>query len=468
MAKAANGTGSLYKVQTISGPRWQFSETVGRDSKGKLIRVTGTGKTQAEAKKRQQASLTRYLRKSNEASPLEAQGKRGNFTGLRHSELNLSVAKMCYSWLDSVEESVIGPATRRGYLHRIELHLAPPPFGNYTLKTLTPKQVRHHFQKTLPAKKKTTGPGKGVDQLLNKKALMNVWSAFSSAINWALEEGVLDKDPRTSTAKPKLSTAEIAADYRRQMEWAKNNWKPAKVLEHLEGRDDEAQWLIQFVLACRQSEKLGLQWDCFNNLFSKDKDRRVTVVFRQQLARKQVFHGCGTMNPRTQKFPCGSRNANACTKAQGESGYEIKHSTKTLGGMREIPVPDFLADALRRHKALQDEWKKSPDWKETPGLENLVFTTKLGTPLRHQQDTKDWRRICETLNLGDLRGHTARHFAATTMAARGVPLTTIGAIIGHASETITRLIYTHPDNDAMAEALAVMDTKYRPKKNNKS
>jgi integrase len=136
--------------------------------------------------------------------------------------------------------------------------------------------------------------------------------------------------------------------------------------------------------------------------------------------------------------------------------------------MREIPVPGFLADALRRHKALQDEWKKSPDWKETPGLENLVFTTKLGTPLRHQQDTKDWRRICETLNLGDLRGHTARHFAATTMAARGVPLTTIGAIIGHASETITRLIYTHPDNDAMAEALAVMDTKYRPKKNNKA
>jgi hypothetical protein len=50
------------------------------------------------------------------------------------------------------------------------------------------------------------------------------------------------------------------------------------------------------------------------------------------------------------------------------------------------------------------------------------------------------------------------------MAARGVPLTTIGAIIGHASEEITRLIYTHPDNDAMVEALALIGTKYRPKK----
>jgi integrase len=460
MAKAANGSGSLYKVDTISGPRWQYSETVGKDANGKLIRVTGTGKTQADARRRQKDNQKRYWLKVNEIDlPASAKGK-----GLRHSDINLSVAKMCYEWLDSIDDTVLEASTRRGYLHRIELHLAPPPFGNLPIKALTPKQVRQHFQVTLPAKKKTTGPGKGEEQLLGKKALGNVWSAFSSAINWALEEGLLDKDPRTKSAKPRLSSAETMAEYRKQAEYAKTNWKPAKVLEYLEGREDEAQWLIQFILACRQSEKLGLKWDSFNNLFSHDKNRKVTVRFEQQLARKQVFHGCGNRHTRTLNFPCGQRNANNCSSPEGKSGYEIKLSTKTLGGMREVPVPDFLAEVLRQHKKRQDEWKKSENWKPLEGLENLVFTTKLGTPLRHQQDTKDWRRICEKLNLGDLRGHTARHFAATTMAARGVPLTTIGAIIGHASEQITRLIYTHPDNDAMAEALAVMDTKYRPKK----
>jgi integrase len=224
-------------------------------------------------------------------------------------------------------------------------------------------------------------------------------------------------------------------------------------LAELAGREDEAQWLFQLVMACRQSEKLGLEWSNFNNLTRPVKGKNPTVVIKQQLARNQVFHGCGIRNPQTGKFPCGVAQANRCPQKTGESGYYIYPSTKTVGGVRELPIPEVLAQVLREHKARQDHWKKAPDWKPPKGLENLVFTTKTGQPIRHQQDTKDWRKLCEELNLGDLRGHTARHFAASTLVSLGYPITFVSQIIGHASEEITRNVYTKSSQEALGPVI---------------
>ena len=78
------------------------------------------------------------------------------------------------------------------------------------------------------------------------------------------------------------------------------------------------------------------------------RDVRVTVVFNQQLERNQVFHGCGPRNARTLEFLCGHKFANKCPDKTGESGYHLTASTKTLAGMREIPVLPELVDVLRK------------------------------------------------------------------------------------------------------------------------
>lgn len=446
MTKRANGLGSLYKVTTVSGVRWQASETIGKTADGKLIRITGTGRTQAEAEKRQKLNERKYwatIDNKHHASK----------ASLRKKDLHYSVRHMLEDWFESLDASAYTPATYRGYQHKIELHLAPPPFGNITLGSLTSANIRHQFQDVLPRKVKTKGKGKGVEPLLSTKSVGNIWTVFSMAIKWALDEEILAKDPRGANTRPKVSRTDQALALRRQMEFAKTYWKPGKVLKHIEGREDEAQWLIQILLACRQSEKLGLEWNSFNNLFSTKKGITPTVVFNQQLERNQVFHGCGLRNARTLMFPCGFKNANKCPQKTGDSGYHITPSTKTLAGMREIPLLPELVAVMREHKKRQDEWKALPTWQSPAGLENLVFTTHTGQPMRQQDDTKAWRKLCAELNLGELRGHTARHFAATVMAAKGYPVTTIAQIIGHGSEDITRLIYTHPDTESMLAAM---------------
>jgi integrase len=445
MAKKRNGEGSLYKVETISGIRWQASITAGKDKKGNLIRISGTGKTQAEAIARRQKNLVKYLERQN-ALPAA-------YEAHRLSEVNLTVSRMLHKWLAQLDRETINDTVFRGYQHRVELHLASPPFGDIVLKKLTPAQVKEHFQKTLTQKRKNRGRGKGVEQLLGYPARNNIWVVFHMAMKWALLEGFIEKLPGVLEAKPAQSRVEQTRKQVEQFEFAETRWKPRAILMELAGREDEAQWLFQLVMACRQSEKLGLEWSSFQNLDGRDKDSAPTVMFKQQLARKQVFHDCGTRNTETGLFPCGFTQANRCPKKTGDSGYYIYESTKTVGGVRRVPIPKVLAQVLLEHKARQDEWKKSPAWASPEGLEDLVFTTVTGQPIRHQQDTKDWRKLCKELGLGDLRGHTARHFAATTLIGLGFPIEIVGQIIGHASEEITRRIYTKATEDAMAPAV---------------
>lgn len=445
MARNRNGEGSLYKMTTISGVRWQATTTVGKDSKGKLIRISGTGTTQAEALARRQKNLVKYFQTQNTMPAA--------YEGHRLSEANLTVARLLHKWLKQLNREVINDTVFRGYQHRVELHLAPPPFGDIPIKSLTPAQVKKHFQETLRNKVKTKGQGKGTEPLLGISARRNIWVVFNMAMKWALVEGFIDKSPGVAEAKPVLSRTEITRKQLQQMEYDKLRWQPRLILGELAGRPDEAQWLFQLVLACRQSEKLGLQWENFNNLTSKKKDVQPTVVIKQQLARNQVFHGCGIRDAETGKFSCGFTQANRCPKKEGESGYYIYPSPKTYGGVRELPIPKVLAQVLREHKKRQDIWKESPIWNPPEGLQDLVFTTPTGQPIRHQQDTKDWRKLCKELKLGDLRGHAARHFAATTLVSFGYPIEYVSQIIGHASEEITRTIYTQATKDAISGAL---------------
>lgn len=453
MGKALNGQGSLYEVKDPKNPGktlWQASKTVSYTAPRKVIRITGTGKTRTEALARLDKNMLRYYAKREDYGQVAE--------GVRDKVLNLTLSRLCYKWLAYIKGDV-GEATYRGYLHTVELHLTPPPFGDIPVRKMDKAKVEEFFKKTLPGKKKTRGAGKGVEPLLSKSSQINVWTVFSMAIEYGLSLDLVETDPRSSHAKPKLTNLDRQEQSQKQNKYDKETWKPQRVLADLYGQEDEAQWFIQLYLACRQSEKLGLRWSDFNNLLTPKKGKTPTVVFSHQLERIQVLHGCGARNRQTAMYPCGYKNADKCPEKSGASGYRLVPNTKSTSGLREIPIRPVLAEVLLAHKKRQDEWKKSPKWQEQSGLEDLVFTTKLGTPLRHQQDTKDWRRLCEKHKLGDLRGHSARHFAATIMVNEGVPIDFVGNILGHASEFMTREFYTHQTQQSMETAFDALDDK---------
>jgi integrase len=171
----------------------------------------------------------------------------------------------------------------------------------------------------------------------------------------------------------------------------------------------------------RASEKLGIEWSCFTRL---NGGGLTTLEIKQQLA----------IDPKTKKI-------------------YIKPEAKTAAGTRIIPLDKRMVEILKTYKKQQDEWKKLPTWNPPKGLENLVFTTQEGKPIRHQTDTKQWRALLSGLNIEFVRQHAMRHIAISSMVRLGQPIEIIRSIAGHQSEAITRATYTHLSPNSKVETI---------------
>jgi integrase len=112
--------------------------------------------------------------------------------------------------------------------------------------------------------------------------------------------------------------------------------------------------------------------------------------------------------------------------------------SKTAAGVRSVPLPGVVVDALKAHRQRQREERMASDVWGDPGL---VFTTTVGTELDRRNVLRWWHGLTTRAGVGRRRFHATRHTAATLMLNSGVPLEVVSAVLGHASLAITSDIY---------------------------
>lgn len=123
---------------------------------------------------------------------------------------------------------------------------------------------------------------------------------------------------------------------------------------------------------------------------------------------------------------------------------------KTRKSIRAIPVASQVVVELRAHKERQDRHKEQLG----AGYINndLVFANDLGGPVEPRAFTRIFERLLVKADMRRIKFHDMRHGFATMMLHLNEHPTTVQALMGHATASVTLDRYTHVDNGLLKQA----------------
>ena len=426
-----------YLIDRATGARtaytyWQASRDVPREHLPDGVerkRITGSGRTQVEARKRLDENYATWLAKRSGPATAPATKRR-----YRNA---VTVSEWFEVWHEGLRYTeLLSDVMWRKYRQHFRDHIAPE-LGEVLLNDLNSDQIKLHFYETLMLERTLPPLEPGGEERkakpLGGAARRNVYGTLSMMLDSAVAKRRLTHSPiagvkRPKAVKPKADVVGIAKQALDLM-----------ATLHAEQDPDYCRMLFQY-LGLRQSERLGLTWSRVSDL---DGDTP-TLIIDQQLARHEPGND------------------------KGLRGYYIKPSTKTGKG-RKVVIPEPFLSVLRDHRKTwlgwqeqwrrhQEEWKVAhEEWRENDGnprreprrigpapeFADLIFLRPDGGIITPKQDTKDWHQVLEDHGLDYWRGHLNRHITATLLAnlEPAPPEATVRAILGHETEAMM-LYYT--------------------------
>ncbi len=154
---------------------------------------------------------------------------------------------------------------------------------------------------------------------------------------------------------------------------------------------------------------------------------------------------------------------------------------KTGSSARTIPLLPEMVRVLKEEQKKRKEEKREAGvmWRPLPGMEQLVFLQKDGTPVSGQLVRQQLGRLVDEMNgnfssavrrkqdngagraesepMPHLTPHILRHTFATRAIERGIPPKVVQELLGHSSITMTLDLYTHVLPQTKAEEMKKLD-----------
>lgn len=413
MSRRSPGEGSIYRRCAAKG--------CGRTIKGKAKSCAHCGSRQHRWSYEVRLRGKRY-RKSGFKSAKDARNdlqalKQRHATGRVVEPSKLTVGSYLDRWLEAMRGEYT-PST----WDTAEVHVRryiKPQLGDVRLQDLTATDVKAALA-TIAKDGRTRS-----DHPLSRKTVHNVYRTLSRALNDAVEDNLIVRNP--------AARAHRMPDSPEQTTWTDDQ------LRQLFAHEASDRWLPLWTFigdsGVRRGEAAGLRWS------DLDLDA----------GRANLNHG----------HTKGQGGAIVCGRLKGKRGRTVDLAEPTMAALRDWRKQQ-AADKL----AWPGEWGNDED---------LVFTHEDGRPLHPDSITKlfqrrvrrvskwddSWGERCPTCqrkredhSLPMMGPHGLRHTWATLALAAGVPLKVVQERYGHASIAITGDIYSHVAPGMQAEAAA--------------
>jgi integrase len=393
VTKRANNDGGLYR-RMRDGRVWRYEASFYYDDP-----TTGQRKRHTSYARTRQAALN-AMKQARER--LAAGGP------IRDAKVPLA------QWLAHWRETTLAasdrkPATKALYATLCRRWLEPAPFGANRVDKLRPSDIDGLLLALRAATKTAAGadseqPGR---RALSDSTIRQIYTVLRAALDGAVRDGLLARNPAASVARPGVERREAAHLAAGDVSALLRAAEPSRYHAALE--------LIART-GLRRGEALALRW-------------------------QHVDLDAGLL-----------RVVATIGRVDGEL---LITEPKTERSRRAVPLSPAAVELLRDHQAKQDAERRlvGDAWLDAAGL---VFTT--GTaPVDPRNLLRAAEAAAKRAGLDGVGVHTLRHSAAVAWLESGVHIKAVADLLGHSSISITGDVYGHTSDDAARAAVEALD-----------
>lgn len=319
------------------------------------------------------------------------------FSDINNDEFLLESKNTLESWLLLWQETYLNDVKQSSadrYKSCIRVHIIPV-LGKIPISDLKQPVIQKFFNDCKIKKK------------LSKKSVQNIRLVLNKALTDAVDNELIKRNPCAKTKIP-------AYDEPKKEMRPITGTEITRFLDAIKGTAYESLFFVALFTGARESELIGLSWDCVD--FSTGK-----IHLYRQLKRTREKNG---------KYIFSSLKNNQS---------------------RTFTAPDEVIDVLRKTKIKQNECKlKAGSIWNNP--DNLVFTDETGKHIATHTLYRSFKKIASAIGIPELRFHDLRHSYATLALERGVDSKTVSKNLGHATVAFTLDKYGHVSEAMMNDS----------------
>lgn len=313
--------------------------------------------------------------------------------GTSITETDLTVEQWGWEWMKTFKAGKVKHSTLDNYESDFRLHVVPY-IGNVKLKDLTTLMVQRVY---ILLEKEGLSP----------KSIRNVHGMLHGMLDKAMKMDLIRKNVSKNCELPHIQQHEMHPLTKEEMGMFMNLAK-----------DDEYYLMMRFdfFTGLRESELIGLTWDCV------DFEKHTLRVYRQFVR-----------------------------IASGPDKGKMMYTPLKNGKERTITLTTTAMAVLQEAKRKQSEQRlrAGSSWHNEY---NMIFTRSNGMFVRFKTLYVHFKAIVKRMGRPEVRFHDVRHTYATLSLQSHVDPKTLSEALGHATVAFTLDVYDHSNADMRQQA----------------
>ncbi|MDE6996970.1 MAG: site-specific integrase, partial [Oscillospiraceae bacterium] len=358
---------------------------IGRDeATGKLLYRNVLARTQAECKAKLREAMRNVQQTGSKPQPVKQSKKEPDQPVCR-----FTTGEWLRTWFELYSKPNLRETTQEQYTNFLEKHLIPN-IGDIPLEKLTSLRLQKLYQDL-----RTSGrviQNRAECSGLSPKTVRSIHMVLHSALEQAVKEGLIRKNPTDGCNPPKLERKEMKVIQSEQI---------GAYLQAAANHNVLPMFYLELTSGLRRGELLALLWTDLN------------------LEKNSI---------------------SVCKSVRGSQGELKVSAPKTRHSIRTVVIPQQAVDLLIQEHELH------------PDNPYMFPSPVTGTMYHPDTAGRIHRKLLKEAGIEPVRFHDLRHTFATLALQNGVDIKTLSGMLGHYSSGFTLDTYTHVTDKMQQEA----------------